>query len=187
MLLNNFLYTRSLNKNEHFHKVSSYSPLLPRTSIHTINKDNILSSDEYQEEIKNIKLGGGFFCGCGKEKDQIDDLEEEKETLEKKLKKEKKKLKKEEKKKEELEEEKKALEKEKGALEKEKGALEEEKGELEEGLNNCKEGSIVGGESIDGGGISHKFNNNDVIFDNLTKEGGKPEDENIKQVVVSFF
>ena len=96
------------------------------------------------------------------------------------MKKEKKKLKKEEKKKEELEEEKKALEEEKKALEKEKGAL-------EEGLNNCKEGSIVGGESIDGGGISHKFNNNDVIFDNLTKEGGKTEDENIKQVVVSFF
>ena len=44
-----------------------------------------------------------------------------------------------------------------------------------------------GGASIDGGGISHKFNNNDVIFDNLTKEGGTKVDENIKQVVVSFF
>ena len=94
MLLNNFLYTRSLNKNEHSHKVSSYSSLLPRTSIHMLNKDNVLSSDEYQEEIKNIKLGGGFFCG--KEKDK-------KEKLEKELKKEEKKLKKEEKKNEGLE------------------------------------------------------------------------------------
>ena len=33
-----------------------------------------LSSDEYQEEIKNIKLGGGFFCGKEKDKKDVTNL-----------------------------------------------------------------------------------------------------------------
>ena len=57
MLLNNFLYTRSLIQNEQFHFRTSFSSLIPKTRINEDSK-NPLESEEYKEEIKKIRIGG---------------------------------------------------------------------------------------------------------------------------------
>ena len=77
--------------------------------------------------------------------------------------------------KDKLEEEKEELEAEKEELEEEKEELEEEKEELEE-ENKEKDETI-----------SHNFNNRKITLDNISKEGGKSNDKDIKNVVVSFF
>ena len=53
MLLNNFLYTRSLIQNEQYHYRTSFSSLIPKTRVNEDLK-NPLNDEEYQEEIKQI-------------------------------------------------------------------------------------------------------------------------------------
>ena len=138
MLLNNFLYTRSLIQNEQYHFRTSFSSLIPKTRINESSK-NPLEDEKYKEEIKKIHIGG-------------------KNRKERRLQREKDKL-----------------EEEKKELEAEKEELEEEKGELEE-KNKGKDETI-----------SHNFNNREITLDNISKEGGKSYDKDIKNVVVSFF
>ena len=57
MLLNNFLYTRSLIQNEQYHYRTSFSSLIPKTRVNEGLK-NPLNDEEYQEEIKQIHIGG---------------------------------------------------------------------------------------------------------------------------------
>ena len=57
MLLNNFLYTRSLIQNEQFHFRTSFSSLIPKTRINEDSR-NPLEDEEYKEEIKKIRIGG---------------------------------------------------------------------------------------------------------------------------------
>ena len=131
MLLNNFLYTRSLIQNEQYHFRTSFSSLIPKTRINESSK-NPLEDEKYKEEIKKIHIGG-------------------------KNRKERR------------------LQREKEKLEEEKEELEEEKEELEE-ENKEKDETI-----------SHNFNNRKITLDNISKEGGKSYDKDIKNVVVSFF
>ena len=138
MLLNNFLYTRSLIQNEQYHFRTSFSSLIPKTRINESSK-NPLEDEKYKEEIKKIHIGG----------------KNRKERI--------------------LQREKDKLEEEKKELEAEKEELEEEKGELEE-KNKGKDETI-----------SHNFNNREITLDNISKEGGKSYDKDIKNVVVSFF
>ena len=44
-----------------------------------------------------------------------------------------------------------------------------------------------GGAEEDSKGGDNSFEHKDVIFDNLSKEGGTTDDKDIKNVVVSFF
>ena len=57
MLLNNFLYTRSLIQNEQYHFRTSFSSLIPKTRINESSK-NPLEDEKYKEEIKKIHIGG---------------------------------------------------------------------------------------------------------------------------------
>ena len=189
MLLNNFLYTRSLIQNEQYHFRTSFSSLIPKTRINEDSK-NPLESEEYKEEIKKIRIGGKSRREkrLQKEKETLQEekeilqeekemLQEEKETLEeenelleddKNIETLTKKNEKIEKKNDELEEENDELEEENDALEEENDALEEENEEKDET-------------------ISHEFNNRKITLDNISKEGGKSYDKDIKNVVVSFF
>ena len=60
-------------------------------------------------------------------------------------------------------------------IEKKNDELEEENDALEE-ENEGKDETI-----------SHEFNNQKITLDNISKEGGKSHDKDIKNVVVSFF
>ena len=196
MLLNNFLYTRSLIQNEQFHFRTSFSSLIPKTRINEDSK-NPLESEEYKEEIKKIRIGGRSRREkrLQEEKESLQEekeilqeekerLQEEKEELEgenellendKQIETLTKKNEKIEKKNDELEEENDALEEENNELEEENDALEEENDALEE-ENEGKDETI-----------SHEFNNQKITLDNISKEGGKSNDKDIKNVVVSFF
>ena len=204
MLLNNFLYTRSLIQNEHFHFRTSFSSLIPKTRVNEDLK-NPLESEEYKEEIKNVRIGGRSRREK-KLQEEKERLQDEKETLQEekeKLQEEKEELEEEnellendkqietltkknekiEKKNDELEEENDELEEENNALEEENNTLEEENDELEEENDALEEEKKEMNNEI----ISHEFNNRKITLDNISKEGGNSHDKDIKNVVVSFF
>ena len=207
MLLNNFLYTRSLIQNEQYHFRTSFSSLIPKTRINESSK-NPLEDEKYKEEIKKIHIGGKNRKEriLQREKDKLEEekkeleaekeeleeekeeLEEEKEELEEELKDDKegkilkKKNKELEEEKGELEEENEEFKEENEELEEEKEELEEEKEELEEEKGELEEKNKGKDETI-----SHNFNNREITLDNISKEGGKSYDKDIKNVVVSFF
>ena len=175
MLLNNFLYTRSLIQNEQFHFRTSFSSLIPKTRINEDSK-NPLESEEYKEEIKKIRIGGR----SRREKrlqEEKESLQEEKEILQE----EKERLQEE---KEELEGENELLENDKQieTLTKKNEKIEKKNDELEE-ENDALEEENEGKDET----ISHEFNNQKITLDNISKEGGKSHDKDIKNVVVSFF
>ena len=60
MLLNNFLYNRSLIQNEQYHYRTSFSSLIPKTRINE-DLNGPLNEEEYQEEIKKIRVVLNFF------------------------------------------------------------------------------------------------------------------------------
>ena len=197
MLLNNFLYTRSLIQNEHFHFRTSFSSLIPKTRVNEDLK-NPLESEEYKEEIKNVRIGGRSRREkkLQEEKERLQDeketLQEEKEKLQgenellendKQIETLTKKNEKIEKKNDELEEENDELEEENNALEEENDTLEEENDELEEENEELEEEKKEMNNEI----ISHEFNNRKITLDNISKEGGNSHDKDIKNVVVSFF
>ena len=179
MLLNDFLYQRSLLKTEQHQNRLKFNALVPQTSIFD-GVENPFEKEEFIEEIKKIIVKGGTK-GEALE-DIMKELEEENKELEEENK--------------ELEEENKELE---GKL-KEEEEEEEEEDEEEEwvSVDDDEEstseslGKIKKALSYlaikDGGDEEDKsFEHKDVIFDNLSKEGGTTDDKDIKNVVVSFF
>ena len=206
MLLNNFLYTSSLNKNEQYHFRTSFKSLIPKTTIYD-NLKNPFKDEVYQEKIKTIHIGGrtrgerrlnSSLEECKEEneslKEENEELEEKKEELEKEktktklrnkidkiegIKDENKELKED---KERLEEENEELEEKNEELEEENEELEEENEGLEEENEGLEEEKEKGKEKIE-----HEFNNRKINFDNITKDGGGSSDKDIKNVIVSFF
>lgn len=206
MLLNNFLYTRSLLKNEHLQNRLKFSTLVPKTSIYDAI-ENPFEKDEYIEEIKTVVVKGGeeeveeelVDEDLKKLEESIEEIEEKNTELKKEVeecKKDKKELKEE---KNELKEQIKEEEKKKEEEEKKKEEEEEEEWfssddenheeKTEKDLEKIKKAIAYIGSKKDGGeetdnAIQHK----DVIFDNLTKGGGEiNNDKDVKNVVVSFF
>ena len=190
MLLNNFLYNRSLIQNEQFRNRKSFSSLVPKTSI--TDEVNKIMKEEFQEEIKMVVLHGG------KEKDnEIKELEDKLEKKEGKIKEKEGEIEEKEKKIEEKEDnieekEGKIRDKEEKIEDKEEKIddLEEEIKDLEEELEECEKeegGKEEDEKEDDKGYFSHQHKDNKVIFDNLKKEGGTSGDKNIKNVIVSFF
>ena len=61
MLLNNFLYLRSLKKNELSQKNKSFSTLVPKSTFNNPLSElfDFEKKDDYHEEKRNIKLKGG--------------------------------------------------------------------------------------------------------------------------------
>jgi len=218
MLLNNFLYNRSVIQNEYFKNISEFYELIPKKTIHDFS-ENPYETEEYIEEIKKIKLGGGEDLDDGDLDDgdlddgdlddgDLDDGEIKRITLEEcnvelneieeKLDGLKDELKTEKEEKDELKDELKTEKEEKDELKDElkteKEEKEEEKEEekkddkIIEDIQKIKKalkyiGAKKGGEN----GGDDKHSEKEVIFDNLTKEGGNTEDKDVKNVVVSFF
>ena len=202
MLLNNFIYIRSLNKNEQSQYRRSFSSLIPKTTINQITHDPF--KEEYEEKIKQIIIGGRSRNERKLEREN-DDLEEEKETLEEEketLQEEKESLEEEKEKLEEevqdiewdnddLKEENKELEDKNIELNNENTSLKNEKEECFEKLKDMEEEKTEKTEETtekkEEQLITHQFNNRKINLDNITKEGGGSKDKNIKNVVVSFF
>ncbi len=198
MLLNNFLYNRSLLQNEQFQNRKSFSSLVPKTSITSdVNK---IINDEFQEEIKMVVLQGG------KEKnDEIKELEDKLEKKEKEIKNKKKEI---GEKKAEIEEKQKVINEKEEVIEEKEEEIndkeeiindkeeiiddkEEEIDDLEDEIKDLEEKKECEedekGEKDTKEYFSHQHKDNEIIFDNLKKEGGTSEDKTIKNVVVSFF
>jgi len=187
MLLNDFLYQRSLLKTEQHQSRLKFNALVPQTSIYD-GVENPFEKEEYIEEIKKIIVkGGGEVDDNMKVEEENKELEEENKELEEENK--------------ELEEENKELEEDNKELEEENKELEEENKELEEGeeewvsVDDEEESTSESLKKIKkamayiatkDGGDNHP-SKKDVIFDNLSKEGGTTDDKDIKNVVVSFF
>ena len=163
MLLNDFLYRRSLLKTEQYQNRLKFNTLVPKTNIFD-GVENPFEKEEYVEEIKTITVKGGTEVDDAKEevnraKEEVDDVKGELEEA-----------------KEELEEKNKELEEEK--------TNEEES--TSESLHKIKK-AVAYLATKDGGEEDNSFEHKDVIFDNLSKEGGTADDKDIKNVVVSFF
>jgi chromosome segregation ATPase len=187
MLLNDFLYKRSLQKTEQYQRRLKFNALVPKTSIYT-SVENPFEKEDYIEEIKNVIIKGGtkeMFDdedengGEDELKEKNQELEEDIEELEEDI--------------EELEEDNKELEGDIEELEEDNKELEGDIEELEEEENNNSETIekmkraivYVSEKKADGGGVNQS--KKDIVFDNLSKEGGTNRDENTKNVVVSFF
>ena len=159
MLLNDFLYQRSLLKTEQHQSRLKFNALVPQTSIYD-GVENPFEKEEYIEEIKKIIVKGGG---------EVDDnmkVEEENKELEEENK--------------ELEEENKELEE----GEEEWVSVDDEEESTSESLKKIKKAMAY--IATKDGGDNHP-SKKDVIFDNLSKEGGTTDDKDIKNVVVSFF
>jgi DNA repair exonuclease SbcCD ATPase subunit len=203
MLLNDFLYQRSLLKTEQHQRRLKFNTLVPQTSIFD-GVENPFEKEEYIEEIKTVIVKGGTKGEALEEKEkELEEKEkelEEKELEEKEKELEEKELEEKEKEKEkELEEKEKELEEKEKELEEEEKELELEEEEKEEWISVDDEGESTS-ESLkkikkavaylatkDGGKVDDSFEHKDVIFDNLSKKGGTADDKDIKNVVVSFF
>ena len=198
MLLNNFLYSRSLNRNEQIHNRKSFLSLIPKTTIREMN-NNPLKDEEYQEEIKMIHIGGRSRKERELEKEN-EGLKEKQEELDKEneeLEKEKEELEddvynleykgKEEGEEDEDNECENELEELKDDLQELTDELEEKENESEELKDELTNLEELKSEKKDDKFISHQFNNRKIEFDNITKEGGLSPNKDIKNVVVSFF
>lgn len=197
MLLNDFLYQRSVIKNKQMQNILSFNVLIPKNTIHDHNI-NPYEKEDFVEEIKNITLKGG------KDKNKVEDdkVEEDLDILCSELVEKTEKVIEEN---EELSEENKKLEEKNDKLQKDLDGCKEEKKEekkeeeekyefvpVEDEEESDKEfrkkmkGALLHiSKQIkeqDGGDEEKK-----VIYDNISKEGGQFKDENVKNVVVSFF
>jgi len=185
MLLNDFLYQRSLLKTEQHQSRLKFIALVPQKNIFD-GVENPFEKEEFIEEIKKIIVKGGTK-GEALE-DNTKELEEENNELKEENK--------------ELEEENKELEEDNKELEEENKEGKEEEEEEEEWVSvDDEENTSESLEKIkkalsylatkDGGdekkSEDNSFEHKDVIFDNLSKEGGNQDEKDIKNVVVSFF
>ena len=180
MLLNDFLYQRSLLKTEQHQSRLKFIALVPQKSIFD-GVENPFEKEEFIEEIKKIIVKGGT------KGEELEEENKELEELEDNMK--------------ELEEENKELEEENKELEEENKECKDEEEEEWVRVDDDEESTSESLEKIkkalshlatkDGGdekkSKDNSFEHNDVIFDNLSKEGGTADEKDIKNVVVSFF
>ena len=75
MLLNDFLYQRSVIKNRNLKSISDFQPLIPKSTIYNYT-ENPYEKEEYIEELKDVFIGGD------KEEEEEDKEEEDKEEEE---------------------------------------------------------------------------------------------------------
>ena len=173
MLLNDFLYKRSLQKTEQYQRRLKFNALVPKTSIYT-SVENPFEKEDYIEEIKNVIIKGGTkeMFDDEDENGGEDELKEKNQELEEDI--------------EELEEDIEELEEDNKELEGDIEELEEEENNNSETIEKMKRAIVyVSEKKADGGGVNQS--KKDIVFDNLSKEGGTNRDENTKNVVVSFF
>ena len=183
MLLNNFLHTRSLIKNEQYQRRMTFNTLIPKTTIYI---QNPFEKEEHTEEIKKIVIDGGEDLQEEEkiptpEEKLIKNLEEDNKELEEEVEKCENKIEKMEEEREEKEEKEEREEKE--AEEDEWEAVEEEKKDKNIDIDDVKEfikDKLKGGEES-------QFQHKDTVFDNLSRDGGKSEDKDIKNVVDAYL
>tara|TARA_Y100001935_G_scaffold254815_2_gene265164 strand:- start:10505 stop:11164 length:660 start_codon:yes stop_codon:yes gene_type:complete len=162
MLLNNFLYTRSLLKNEHFQNRLKFSSLVPKTSIYDAI-ENPFEKEEHIEEIKDIIINGG--------KEELDEEELDEEELD-------------EEELDELKEEVEECENDKNELKEEVEECENDKTELKEEVEECKNDKNELKESIE----EYKTDKEELIEMNdklkekiIEKEEGEEEEKKIEK------
>jgi hypothetical protein len=75
MLLNNFLYLRSLKKNERIKNINNFQSLIPKSTFHSIFH-NPYDKEEYFEEIKNVSIKKGGNNAILEDSDDDEDLKD---------------------------------------------------------------------------------------------------------------
>tara|TARA_Y100000389_G_C17442182_1_gene509282 strand:+ start:1152 stop:1754 length:603 start_codon:yes stop_codon:yes gene_type:complete len=200
MLLNDFLYKRSVIKNIKLKSIIDFTPLIPKSTIYNYT-ENPYEKDEFVEEIKDVFVGGDINkdkkndINKDEKKDEvevIDDLvddlvlstehilekNEELSDKNRELLEENKKLKEEDEDEEDKEDE-------------EESIFKPKKESEEEFRKKTKKALLHISKQIDDqdGGEYNTIDKDkkEVIFDNISKEGGKLNDEDVKNIVVSFF
>jgi len=177
MLLNNFLYETFVLKNQQLQERQKYTSLIAKGNIYDNEfVKNTYGTKEYIEEIKFVDLEGGGNLMAEEPEDTTDE-EKVITLLEEKV--------------EDLEEEKTEKDEKIESLKEEIVELEEEQKwkpvtdeKIEEKCPNIDEIKEVVEDAMDGGGnIKHK----DIVFDNISKNGGNSSDKDVKNIVVSFF
>jgi hypothetical protein len=179
MLLNNFLYENFVLKNQQLQERRKYNSLVPKGNIYDSEFiKNSYGIKEYIEEIKLVDLDGGLSLS----EQELDTTEDDKiiTLLEEKV---------EDLKEEDIEKDKKieSLQEEIVELEEEQkwkpvtDEKEEEKCPDIDQIKEVVENTVE--DVMDGGDIKHK----DIVFDNISKNGGNSSDKEVKNIVVSFF
>jgi DNA repair exonuclease SbcCD ATPase subunit len=213
MLLNNFLYNRSVIKNDYLKNLSDFNKLVPKTTIYS-NTENPYENKEYVEEIKQIKLNGGQEINDElDELDELDDLKKTNKKLEEQNENLKEKSSELEDQMEDLEEQTQELKeitndlketsdkieeknekiKKKEKLIEEKDKKLEEKDKDSKSLSKIKEALVYIGDKVGAGDDNddnddmYEHKGKEVILDNISKEGGSTDDKDVKNIVVSFF
>ena len=204
MLLNDFLYQRSVMKNVSLKSIIDFQPLIPKSTIYNYT-ENPYEKDEFVEEIKDVVIGGGKK---NKEEDEnndekemdelIDELISSTETIVEKneelseknreLLEENKNLKDDCKDDDDKDDDKDDDDDEEESIFKPK---KEKKESEEEFRKKTKKALLHISKQIEDqeGGEYDDIDKDkkEVIFDNISKEGGKLKDEDVKNIVVSFF
>tara|TARA_Y100001958_G_C21232445_1_gene558351 strand:- start:1075 stop:1644 length:570 start_codon:yes stop_codon:yes gene_type:complete len=187
-------------KNKQMQNILSFNVLIPKNTIYDHNINKYEKEEDFVEEIKNITLKGGkekdnleeeqvnedldVLCTDLVEKtekviEENEELSEENKKLEEKNDKLKKKL-------EDCEDESDSDKESDKEEEKYEFVPVEDEEESEEEFRKKMKGALLHiSKQIkeqDGGDEEKK-----VIYDNISKEGGQFKDENVKNVVVSFF
>lgn len=180
MLLNNFLYENFVLKNQQLQEREKYSSLIAKGNIY--DKDfvkNTYGTKEYIEEIKCVDLEGGVNL-MGEEPETTEDdkiitlLEEKVEGLKEENTGKDEKI-------ESLQEEIVELEEEQKWKPVTDEKIEEKCPDIDQ-IKEVVETTVEG--AMDGGGnIKHK----DIVFDNISKNGGNSSEKDVKNIVVSFF
>ena len=192
MLLNDFLYQRSVMKNVNLKSIIEFKPLIPKSTIYNYT-ENPYEKEEHIEEIKEVIVGGSTKSTLQEQQSEdvdelIDDLISTTESVVDEN------LDLSEKNRELFEENKKLQE---DCDEQEKEEIEEKEKKEKNFRKNTMKALVKISKQIedqDGGDYNDIDENNDVDedkkkveLDNISKEGGKLKDENVKNVVVSFF
>jgi len=193
MLLNDFLYQRSVMKNINLKSIIEFQPLIPKSTIYNYT-EKPYEKDDFVEEIKDVVIGGSKKDKEEKEMDElIDELISSTETMVEKNEELS------EKNRELLEENKKLKDdcedddddKEDDDEESIFKPKKEKKESEEEFRKKTKKALLHISKQIEDqeGGQNNTIDKDkkEVIFDNISKEGGKLKDDDVKNIVVSFF
>lgn len=196
MLLNDFLYQRSVMKNINLKSIIEFQPLIPKSTIYNYT-ENPYEKDDFVEEIKDVVIGGGKK---DKEEEENKDEKEMDELIDELISSSEMIVEKNEelseKNRELLEENKKLKDDcddddeddEEESIFKPK---KEKKESEEEFRKKTKKALLHISKQIEDqeGGEYNTIDKDkkEVIFDNISKEGGKLKDEDVKNIVVSFF
>ena len=213
MLLNDFLYQRSVMKNIKLKSIIDFQPLIPKSTIYNYT-ENPYEKDEFVEEIKDVFIGGGKNINDKEEKDDkeekeidelIDELISSTETIVEKnedlseknreLLEENKNLKEDNDDKDDKDDDDKDDKDDDDKDDDDEESIfkpkKEKKESEEEFRKKTKKALLHISKQIDDqdGGEYNTIDKDkkEVIFDNISKEGGKLNDEDVKNIVVSFF